>query len=363
VRIGVIENAELQEYRVSLSPSGVHTLVDEGHTVLIETGAGQASGFSDTDYRMVGGEIVFTREEAIRRADLVLSVAPLTNEYCCMLTEEQIIMSFLHYGLATENVIKSLLKAEVTGIAYDMIEEDDGRLPILIAMSEIAGRIMPHIANYCLQSTHGGRGITLAGAPGIPSAKVVIIGAGVLGTAACHSFIGCGASVDVVDVDLDRLRKIEETFGPSVNTYVSIPYTLGKVLSYADVLVGAILTRSGEVPKLITEEMVKSMRKGAVIIDASIDQGGCVATSHPTTHSDPIFIKHSVVHCCIPNIPSTFCRTASYALNNNLLPLIRYIANEGLDKALKRHSSLKRGMYLRNGKITSETLAERFELR
>lgn len=350
------------ERRVALTPAGVKVLVEQGHEVYVESSAGEHSGFSDVEYEKVGAKIVFSREEVYKRSQLVVKVArPNENEYN-YLCEGHLLFGFLHLAVAPKKFIEVLLSKKVTAVGYEIIEMPDGRLPILQAMSEIAGQMAIVVAARYLQNEDGGRGIILGGIPGVPPATVVVLGAGVVGQNAVRSALGLGAHVMVLDKDIDKLREIEKLFDKRVETAIANVYNIEKAVQFADVLIGAVLIHGALTPKLVTEEMVKKMKPGSVIIDVSIDQGGCVETSRPTTVANPIFVKHGVIHYCVPNMASNVARTAAHALTNVSLPYILEIANKGLSQTVKEDPSFGKGIYTHAGYCTNKNITEIFNL-
>ncbi len=357
MNIGIPKERRELELRVGLTPYGVELLTRAGHTCYVEKNAGLGSGFTDYHYEKTGGRIVYSGEEVYGRSDMVLKAVRPTEEELGWLREGQIIAGFLHLAAARRHRIEVLLEKKITAIAYETIEDDDGTLPVLRTMSEVAGRMAPQLAATFLQSDHGGRGVLLSGVPGIPPARVAIIGAGVLGTNAARNFLGLGAEVFVLDRDLERLRELDQEFGGRIKTMVAYPFNIARVARFAEVLIGAILTPGARVPIIITREMVRSMKRGAVILDFSIDQGGCVETSRPTTLRDPVFVEEGVVHFCVPNVPGAVPRTATHAFNNAAWPTMRNVAFAGLEQALKSAPSLARGVAVKDGKIVNEALA------
>lgn len=357
MNIGIPKERRDLELRVGLTPYGVDLLTRDGHVCYVEKDAGLGAGFTDYHYEKAGGCIVYSGEEVYGRADLVLKVGRPTEKESDWLGEGQIIAGFMHLAAARRRRIEVMLEKRVTAIAYETIERDDGTLPVLRTMSEVAGRMAPQLAATFLQSDHGGRGVLLSGVPGIPPARVAIIGAGVLGTNAARTFLGWGADVFVLDRDLERLREIDQEFGGRITTMVSYPFNIARVARFAEVLIGAILTPGARAPVIVTREMVRSMKKGSVILDFSIDQGGCVETSRLTTLRDPVFIEEGVVHFCVPNVPGSVPRTATHAFNNAVWPHVRHAASVGLDQAIDDIPALARGIALRDGEVVNEVLA------
>ncbi len=360
--IGIPKETHREEKRVALAPSGVESLVDVGHSVFIETEAGLASHFSDEEYRNVGAKIVYSGEEVFQRAELVAKVAPLKEEEAELLQEEQILFSFLHLAVAKKNILDALIKKNVTAISYELIEKN-GQLPILWSMSEIAGQLCIQIGEKYMGSDFpNSRGILIGGITGVAPAAVVIIGAGAVGFNCARAAYARGAQVIVLDKDLTRLRKIEEFLGKNITTVVANPLTIARGVKFADLLVGAVHIRGEKSPHLVTEEMVKSMKQGAVIVDVSIDQGGCVETSYPTTMSDPVYVKHDVIHYCVPNIPAMVSRTASFGLTNASIEYIQNIADNGLVNALMEDNGLANGVCTYKGYCSNEIIAETFNI-
>ncbi|HHS97181.1 MAG TPA: alanine dehydrogenase [Chloroflexi bacterium] len=361
MNIGIPKERRDLEMRVGLTPYGVRLLTHAGHICYVEQGAGEAAGFTDYDYERAGGQIVYSTEEVYRRADMVLKAVRPTREELEWLREGQILCGFLHLAAARKETVQTLLEKKVTAIAYETIQEDDGTLPVLKTMSEVAGRMAPQLAATYLQSNWGGRGVLLSGVPGIPAARVAILGAGVLGTNAARAFVGLGATVYVLDRNLERLRQIDEMFEGRVTTMVAYPFNIARVARFVEVLVGAVLVPGARAPVIVTREMVRSMKPGAVILDFSIDQGGCVETSRPTTLRDPVFIEEGVVHFCVPNAPGVLPRTSTHAFNNAAWPYIQRIAQVGLDQAAREMPALARGINTRDGEITHEALAAAYK--
>jgi alanine dehydrogenase len=360
--IGIPKELAAEERRIALTPVGVYELVRGGSRVLVESGAGEECGFPDAAFAEVGAELIFSAEEVFRRSDLVVKVLPPTRVEAERLTSEQTLFCFFPMGLVTRDAYQVLLERGVTVIAFECIEDQAGSLPILEVMSEIAGTMLPQIAGRFLESTAGGRGILLSGISGIPGANVVILGAGVVGTNATEAFLGAGAQVLVLDRDLHRLRQIDLLFQHRASTALVTPLTIEKAVRFADVLVTAVFIHGERTPHLVSEAMVLEMKERALIMDVSIDQGGAVETSHPTTHSDPVFVKHGVIHYAVPNIPSAVARTASYALNNVVLPFVREMDERGVREALRFDPILARGVIALGGGCTNEGLSQLYGL-
>lgn len=361
MNIGVPRERRTMEYRVGLTPAGIELLTRDGHTCYVEREAGLGAGFSDYDYERAGARIVYTPDEVFGRADLLLKVTRPTDEEMEWVPEGQMMTGFLHLASARRVKVTMLLKKKVTGIAYEMIQEEDGTLPVLKPMSQVGGRMIAQVGATLLQNNYGGKGILVGGVPGVPPAEVVILGAGTAGTEAARTFIGMGASVYSLDKDLGRLQEIDRLFEGRVITMVSHPFNIAKVVRFADILVGAVLVPGERTPILVTREMVRSMRPRSVIMDISIDQGGCVETSRPTTHASPTYIEEGILHYCVPNMSGVLARTATHAFNNAAWPLIRHIVHLGLDGALQQDPALARGVVTRDGEILHQGLKAVYE--
>ena len=358
--IGVPLEIANEERRVALTPAAIHRLVQGGHRVWVERSAGLASRITDEDYVKAGARLAYDREEVYNRADMLLKVAsPLPEEYE-LLHEEQILMCFLMLAVAPPQAFRSLADRKVAAIAMEMIEDDLGRAPVLEAVSEIAGPMSIHVAAHLLQSESGGRGILLGGAPGIPPATVVILGAGVVGTTAARAAIGNGAQVLVLDNDLTRLRRVHDLFAPRARTWMADEYETARAVQFADVLIGGVRIWGDRAPHLVTETMVRSMKHGSVILDVSIDLGGCVETSRPTTLAQPTYLLHNVVHYAVPNMTSSVARTATRALSNARMPYVLELAGRGLSGACAENAALLRGLVAAHGECLHPTIAERF---
>jgi alanine dehydrogenase len=357
--IGIAKEGHHLENRVALTPAGVKALINAGHIVYLEQGAGEVSGFRDEDYLNVGVKLVYSEEEIFLRSKLLLKVAPPTAREYEMMPDEQIVFTAFHLAVAPETSIKYLLEKKITSVGYEIIEDGEGNLPVVVPMSELAGQMTIQIASNYLFNSGGGRGILLGGAAGVPPATVIVLGAGTLGLNAVKAARGIGANVILFDSDLNRLRYANDLFNKQLVTYLPFEYNLEKAIPIADVVIGAVYIHGEMAPNLITEEMVKSMKPRSIIIDAAIDQGGCVATSHPTNWADPTYVSHNIIHFCVPNMPSNVSRTATYALSNALLPYVYRIAEVGIDEAIRQDYGLARGVYTYKGDALRQVVANR----
>ena len=361
MEIGIPLERQDSEYRVGMTPKAVGLLTQAGHRCYIEQGAGRAAGFEDAEYERAGGRIVYGAQEVYQRADLILKIGSLTPVEVELVREGQTICALWHLAARPRELIKTLLEKRITAIAYEMIQTEDGNLPVLHPLSEIAGRMAPQIAARWLQNDSGGRGVLISGLAGHPPAKVCILGAGVVGISAARAFLGLGARVTLLDRSLARLRYADERFHGRVSTMVSYDFNIASAVSRAYVLVGAVLVPGQRAPILVTREMVRSMRPRSVILDISIDQGGCVETSRPMTHRDPTFVDEGVIHYCVPNMPGIVARTATHAYLNAAWPYIQMLAGMGTEAAIEADPALRRGAVLHNGHIYSEHLAALIE--
>ncbi len=354
--IGLPKEVKDNEYRVGLVPAGVHALNEDGHTVFVEKGAGLGSGFSDEEYAATGAKLVDTADEVFVRSDMVVKVKEPTPEEYPRLREGQILSTYLHLAPNPE-LTRALLDQKVIGVAYETIRDGQGNLPLLAPMSEVAGRMSITVGSYYLQKTTGGRGVLLGGVPGVRPAFVLIIGGGTVGINAAKMARGLGAQVCILDLDVDRLRFIDDLFLGQVNTVLSSTYSIAQLIKDADLVVGAVLIPGASAPKLITRKMISSMQPGSVIVDVAVDQGGCCQTTRPTTHSEPIFTVDGVVHYCVTNMPGAMPRTSTFALTNATVPYIRKIASLGMKDALRENPLLKNGVNVYKGQVTFEPVA------
>jgi alanine dehydrogenase len=355
--IGIPKEIKEGEYRVSIVPAGVKTLVDAGHKVLIEEKAGEGSGIFDEDFIRAGAEMRESNKDIWEEAEMIMKVKePLPQEYDLM-HEGQIIFTYFH--LAPERKLTEvLLEHRVVGIAYETIELDDGTLPLLTPMSEIAGRMAVHVGAYFLQKEHNGRGVLLAGVPGVEPANVVILGGGVVGTNAAKIALGMGANVTVLDVNLNRLRYLDDLFFGRIKTLMSNIQNVGEAVTRADLLIGGVLIHGALAPHVVTGAMVSTMQRGSVIVDVSVDQGGCIETTRPTSHDDPTYEVHGVIHYCVANMPGAVARTSTFALTNTTFPYCLKMANMGYREAMRSDKALRRGLNTCDGKVTYKPIAE-----
>ena len=359
--IGTPKEIKDNEYRVGITPGGVRQLVEAGHQVLVETGAGEGSGFPDRDYQTSGAKIVATSADAWS-AQLVAKVKePQPSEYG-FLRPDLVLFAYLHLA-AEERLTREMMARGLTGIAYETVELPNGNLPLLTPMSEVAGRMAIQIGAYYLEKTNGGRGKLLSGVPGVRPADVAIIGAGVVGTNAAQVALGMGAHVMIVDINLERLRYLNEVMSGRLTTLSSNPINIAEAVRRADLLVGAVLIKGGKAPKLVTRDMISAMNPGSVVVDVSVDQGGCIETSHPTTHSNPTFLVNGVIHYCVANIPGAVPRTSTYALGNATLPYVVKLADMGAEAAIQADPSLAKGVNVYKGKVTYPAVAEAFGMK
>jgi len=356
VIVGLPKEIKDNEYRVGLTPAGVRALKDAGHEVLVEKSAGEGSGFEDSLYQRAGGRIVDSAEDVWTTAELIVKVKePIAPEYPRM-REGQLLFTYLHLAPDTE-LTKQLLERKVTGIAYETITDHRGGLPLLTPMSEVAGRMAIQVGAHYLEKMSGGRGILLGGVPGVPAARVVIIGGGVVGTNAAKIAVGMGAHVTMIDNNLERLRELDDIFLSKISTLASSAYMIHDAISQADLIVGAVLVPGAAAPKLVTRSMLKDVPNGAVIVDVAVDQGGCIETTHPTTHSNPTFYVEGVLHYCVANMPGAVPRTSTFALTNATLPYALKLANNGFFAAIAADAGLKAGVNTFAGHCTYEAVA------
>ncbi|MEK6287194.1 MAG: alanine dehydrogenase [Acidobacteriota bacterium] len=354
--VGLPKEVKDNEYRVGLVPAGVKALTSAGHSVLVEIKAGDGLGITDQEYVNAGAEIVDSAEEVWSRADMVIKVKePIASEYG-FLREGLILFTYLHLAPARE-LTRALLERGVTGVAYETITNDQGHLPLLTPMSEVAGRMSIQVGATYLEKINGGRGVLLGGVPGVAPGRVTIIGGGVVGINAAKIAVGFGASVIIIDRDLERLRFLDDIFGSRIRTLASNPYTIAESVADSDLVVGAVLVPGAAAPKLVTREMLRDMPRGSVIVDVAVDQGGCIETTKPTTHSQPTYYVENVLHYGVTNMPGAVPRTSTFALTNATLPLALKLARYGVVEAIKRDAHLKNGVNTYKGKVTYKAVA------
>ena len=356
--VGVPKEMKNNEFRVALTPDGAHMLVSSGHEVLIESGAGDGSGFSDADYAQAGAQIVGSAADVWARSDMIIKVKePIPDEYVHF-RERQIVFAYLHLAAAPD-LAREFVRKKVTAIAYETIRLPDGSLPLLTPMSEVAGRMSVQIGAHFLEKYNGGRGVLLGGVPGVPPADVIILGGGIVGTNAAKMAVGLGANVVIIERSAERMRYLDDMFGGRVRTLMSSPLNIANAVRKADLLIGAVLIPGAKAPKLVTEQMVATMKKGAVIVDVAVDQGGSVETvDRVTTHSDPVYVKHGVVHYAVSNIPGAVPRTSTLALTNATISYALELANKGFEKAIRENEPLRQGVNVHAGNITHPAVAE-----
>jgi len=356
MRIGVPKEIKADEHRVGMTPASVREAVYHGHEVVVERNAGDVISLLDADYERAGARIVDTAEEVFATSELIVKVKEPQPQEVALLTERHVVFTYLHLAPNPE-LTKSLAASGCTAIAYETVTNARGGLPLLAPMSEVAGRMSVQAGAHCLEIEQGGRGMLLGGVPGTLPAQVVVLGGGNVGTNAARVALGMEADVTILDVSLPRLAELDIHFGPALNTLFSTVDAVHEMVARADLVVGAVLVPGASAPRLITEAMVRDMKKGSVIVDVAIDQGGCVETARPTTHSDPTYVVHDVVHYCVANMPGAVARTSTFALNNATLPFTLEIANKGVDAALLGDEHLRRGLNVCNGQVTYQAVA------
>lgn len=355
--IGVPKEIKNHEYRVGLIPGSVRELINHGHQVIVQKDAGMGIGFTDQDYTDIGATILGTAKEIFATAEMIVKVKePQANE-CKMLREGQLLYTYLHLAPDPEQT-KLLVESGCVAIAYETVTADNGTLPLLAPMSEVAGRMSIQAAAHCLEKAQGGNGLLLGGVPGVAPANVVVIGGGVVGTNAVKMAVGMGANVTVLDRSLDRLRELDDIFRGTINCIYSTHDNLEKYVLAADVVIGAVLIPGAAAPKLVSRDMISRMRAGSVLVDVAIDQGGCFETSKATTHAEPTYIVDEVVHYCVANMPGGVARTSTFALNNATLGFAITLANKGYKQALLDDRHLRAGLNVYKGKITYKAVAD-----
>ena len=360
--VGILKEIKVEENRVSMTPAGVEVMKGHGHTVLVEKSAGVGSGFEDKAYAAAGAKIVKTAKEVYDRSDMVMHVKePMPSEYT-LIRKDQIVFTYFHLA-ANEVLTKAMIKTKSIDIAYETIQKADGSLPLLIPMSEVAGRMAIHEGAKYLEMEYGGEGVLLGGVPGVEPATVLVIGAGTVGTQAAKMACGLGAKVYVVDSWLPRLRYLNDVMPANCFTLMSSPATIRKLIQEADLVVGSVLIPGAKAPKLVTRDMLKIMKKGSVLVDVAIDQGGCFETSKATTHKDPVYTIDGIIHYCVGNMPGAVAKTSTLALTNATLPYAVEIANKGWKKAMKENPEIKKGANVIQGQITFKGVADTFGMK
>lgn len=359
--VGVLKEVKVKENRVAMTPAGVATMVHDGHRVWVEKGAGLKSGFSDSEYRAAGAVIKPTATQIFKKAQMVMHVKEPQPSEVKMIRKDQIVFTYLHLA-ANEKLTRALIKLGSVNIAYETIQKADGSLPLLTPMSEVAGRMAVQQAAKYLEMTFGGRGVLLGGVPGVAPATVVVIGGGVVGTQAARMACGLGAKVYLLDTNLQRLRHLAEVMPANCFVIMSNPAVLRDLVRQADAVIGAVLIPGARTPRLITRDMLKTMKPGAVLVDVAIDQGGCFETSRPTTHADPVFIVDGIVHYCVANMPGALAQTSTVALTNATLPYALEIATKGWQPAMAENAEIRQGANVVQGKVTCQGVAKAFDL-
>lgn len=359
--VGIPKEIKPNENRVSLIPVGVELMRTEGHTVLVEHGAGLGSGFTDKQYEKSGAEIVSDAAEVYSRADMIMKVKePLPQEYT-LIKKDQIVFTYFHFA-ASQELTEAMIASGCVAIAYETVQDADNHLPLLIPMSEVAGRMSIQEGARYLEKLYGGKGILLGGVPGVEPARVVILGGGIVGSNAAKIAAGLGAQVTILDINLERLRYLDDVMPKNVLTIMSNPENIRRAISEADLVVGAVLIPGAKAPKLLTREMLKLMKEGSVIVDVAVDQGGCVETIRPTTHADPIYVIDGVIHYGVANMPAGVPKTSTIALTNATLPYALQIAKSGFPQVVTESQEIAKGVNIVNGQITHQGVAEAFEL-
>ena len=356
MKIGVPREIKVHEYRVGLVPANVRELVAAGHEVLVETSAGAGIGIMDADYEAAGARVVDTAEAVFAQAQLVVKVKEPQLTECAMLRPGQLLFTYLHLA-ADPGQADALIKSGAAAIAYETVTADDGSLPLLTPMSEVAGRMSIQVGAACLEKENGGAGVLLGGVPGVEPGKVVILGGGVAGTNAAEMAVGLQADVTIVDLSVARLRQLTIQFGNAIKTIYSTKESVESLVTTADLVIGSVLIPGAAAPKLVTRDMVRRMKAGSALVDISIDQGGCFETSRPTTHAEPTYIVDDVVHYCVTNMPGAVARTSTFALNNVTLPFVKALANQGYDLAIRGNPHLANGVNVHQGKIMHDAVA------
>ncbi|MEA2515596.1 MAG: alanine dehydrogenase [Thermomicrobiales bacterium] len=359
--VGVPKEIKDWENRVSTTPAGVAELVARGHHVLVERCAGAGSGFTDAEYETAGAELVDTHAKVFACAEMIIKVKePIPAEYD-LLRPGQLLFTYLHLA-ADEPQTQALMRNRVKSVAYETVQLGNGSLPLLTPMSEVAGRMAVQVGAHYLERTQGGRGMLLGGVPGVPGANVVVVGGGVVGTNAAQIALGMGANVTIIDRNVDRLRQLDVVLHGRSHTLASNKRNIAEAVRDADLVIGGVLIAGAKAPKLVTREMIGTMRSGSVVVDVAIDQGGCIETAHPTSHSDPTYLVDGVIHYCVTNMPGAVPRTSTFALSNVTLPYALELADLGLEQAASEDPALAKGINVLNGAITYQAVAEAFGL-
>ena len=360
--IGIPKETTNNENRVGITPAGVKEFINSGHTVLVEKGAGLGSGIKDEDYGQAGARIVDTAEEVYNKAGMIIKVTEPQDAECELLREGQVLYAFLHLA-ASPRLTKALVKRKVLAIAYETVQMPNGQLPLLAPMSEVAGRMAAHIGAHFLEKPYGGSGVLMGGVPGVQPAYVVVLGGGKVGTKTARIAAGMGAEVTIIEKYLERIGYLDDIFQGRVKILMSNAYNIENEVAKADLLIGAVLIPGSRAPRLVTEEMVKKMKPGSVIVDVAIDQGGTIATiDRVTSHSDPVYLKHGVLHYAVPNIAGAVARTSTFALTNATIPYAIEIANKGWKRAVLENPDLAKGLNVAEGKITYKAVADAHHL-
>jgi alanine dehydrogenase len=356
MKIGVPKEIKTLEFRVGMTPAGVHEVVHDGHEVVVETNAGAGIGMTDADYEAAGATVLGSAEEVFKQAEMIVKVKePQLNE-CAMLRPDQVLFTYLHLAPDPKQT-EGLVKSGTTAIAYETVTAKDGSLPLLTPMSEVAGRLSIQAGAYALQKANGGCGKLLGGVPGVQPASVLVIGGGVSGANAADMAVGLGANVTIVDRSLPRLRELDDIWGGRVHTVYSTKHAIEELAVQSDLIIGAVLIAGAAAPKLVSAQTVKDMTAGSVMVDISIDQGGCFETSHATTHADPTYVVDDIVHYCVANMPGAVPRTSTFALTNATLPFVKSLANLGWVEALRKDPHLANGLNVTSGRVTYEAVA------
>ncbi len=360
--VGLIKDRRPFEHRIGLTPGGVRALTDKGHRVYLESGAGREAGFSNHAYTDAGAVIVYSDEEVRLRSEMLIRLSPPTPEECESYQPGQVVISAWHLAVASEDYFKKLLEGGVTTVGYEILEDDEGHAPVLEAMSEIAGRLAVTIGAGLVLNDFGGKGLLIGGAPGIPPATMVILGAGTLGCEAAKFARGIGAHVVVLDKNINALRRVQKMTFDEIPTMVATRARIEKALAFADILVCSVAVHGERTPILVTRDMLKLMKPRSVIMDLSIDQGGCCETSRPTDFSNPTYEVDGIIHFCVPNLPSAASRASTRSLTNSMLPYVEEIADKGFDRAVRENSAIHRGTYTYDGHCVREGVAKIFNV-